>query len=174
MMHKFQLRLISCLPMGITVFLALLYVVPKHVGGLSAVMPLVHLVPVFIWSVMHPRDMRLVFVVAIGLLVDVATSQPLGVSGLVYAMFLFLARSQRKYIHREGFAGMWGYFALLLLVLQVMLWALSSFFHMRGMPLGAALWQWAFSVFLYPLLHALCYPWVERLARMRYRLMHRS
>lgn len=158
--------------MGVTLLLALVFVVPKHVEGISGVMPLVHLVPVFIWTVLHPRDMRLVFVALVGLLVDVATALPLGLSALSYALFVMMVRSQRKYIYREGFIAMWGYFSMLLLALQLVSWGFASSYYAIRLPMGSALWQWVLTVALYPLLHVLCIPLVESMARIHYRLQH--
>lgn len=172
MTKKILLRLLSGLPMVAMFLLAIFYLVPKHVAGLSGVMPMLHLAPVFIWGVMHPRDMSLLFLVLLGLVIDVATALPLGFSALGLCFFFLLVRSQRKYIYREGFAVMWGYFALLFMVLQLVCWAAYSYYYGQRAPLGSAMIQWVFTVLLYPLLHYMLYPWVERIAHARYRLLH--
>jgi rod shape-determining protein MreD len=169
---KLKLRLISAFPMAMAFGLLLLYVIPKHIGELSGVMPLLHMVPVFIWGVMHPRDISLPVLALFGLMVDVATSLPLGVSALGYCLFFLLVRSQRKYIYREGFAPMWGYFSLLLLAMQLACWAMVSFVQATLMPLGDALLQWLFTLLFYPLLHFMLYRWVEKMSHARYRLLH--
>lgn len=172
MTKKIMLWLLSCLPMLVVAALTLLYMIPKHIAGLSGVMPLLHLVPVFIWGVMHPRDISFLFLAALGLLIDVTTSLPLGFSALSMCIFFLLVRSQRKYIYREGFAAMWGYFTLLLLALQVVSWAGIALFYGELPSFGSAFMQWVFTVLLYPLLHTILIPWVERIARARYRLTH--
>lgn len=170
-MKKLKLWLLSILPMLAVSLLVLLYIVPKHIAGLSGVMPLVQLVPVFIWGVMHPRDISFLGLVVLGLVVDVATALPLGFSALATIAFFLLVRTQRKYIYREGFVAMWGYFALLLMLFQLACWAGYGYFYGVA-PLGSALLQWVFTVLLYPLLHYILYPWVEKIGHARYRLLH--
>lgn len=172
MSKKIKLWLIGCLPMCGVFLLALFYMVPKHVGNLSSVMPVLQLIPVFIWGVMHPRDISFLFLALVGILVDVATSLPLGVTPLSYLVFFILVRTQRKYIYREGFATMWGYFALMLLIMQAASWGMVSFYHGHSAPLMNALLQWLFTVLAYPPLHWLFYPWVDRIGHARYRLLH--
>ena len=121
---------------------------------------------------MHPRDISLWALAGIGLLIDVATGLPLAISALSYCLFFLLTRSQRKYIYKEGFAAMWGYFALLLLAMQCISWGLYSFYLSAFAPIGSALLQWFFTVMLYPLLHRIFYPWIEKIGNARYQLLH--
>ena len=172
MTKKLKLRFLGSLPTLAVLVLVLLFVAPKHVYLLSAVMPLLQLVPVFIWAVMHPRDMSLWALAAIGLFVDVATGLPLALSALCYCLFFLLVRSQRKYIYKEGFAAMWGYFALLLLVMQCAGWGMVAFYQQAFPPIGSAVLQWFLTVMLYPPLHRFFYPWVEKIAHARYQLLH--
>lgn len=172
-MHKkIRLWLLCSVPVAAMFFLALLYAAPKHVGGLSGVMPLIHLVPVFIWSVMHPRDMPFSGVALAGLFIDAATSLPLGLSALCYLLFAVMVRTQRKYIYREGFIAMWGYFAVFLLVMQAAAWAIYSYYYGMPAPVGNAVLQWMFSFLAYPILHFLLFPLVDKLGNARYRLLH--
>lgn len=172
MIRKIQLRLIASVPMLITLVLAVFVVAPKHIGNLSAVMPLLQLVPVFIWGVMHARDVSFVALALIGLFVDVATGMPLGISALSYCLFFLLVLGQRKYIYREGFAAMWGYFALLLFIMQAISFALYSYSTTTMALMGNALLQWLFTLLFYPPLHFILYPLVEKLGQARYRLLH--
>jgi len=172
MNKKIKLWLIASIPMLVVLALSLVYMAPKHVSGLSAVMPLVQLIPVFIWGVMHPRDIPLYLLALVGLVVDVATGLPLGASALGYCLFYILIITQRKYIYREGFTSMWVYFALLLFEMQAMVWAVVSFVQKEQAPVSGALMQWVFTVLCYPLFHFILYPWVEKLINARYRLIH--
>lgn len=172
MSKTFLLRLFFCIPMGISTLLAVTYVVPKHVGGLSGVMPLVHLIPIFMWGVMSSRDISMIFLVALGLIVDVVTSLPLGLSSLCYGGFFLLTRSQNKYIYKEGFAAMWGYFSLFTLAMQLLGWALYSLYYQLLAPMENAIFQWFFTILIYPFFHALLLPVIEKMSQARYRLSH--
>lgn len=170
--RRIKLLLLACVPMAVVAVLALAYAVPKHVGGLSGVMPLLYLVPVFIWGVMHPRDISFLALALIGLILDTAGGLPLGFSALLSLVFFVMVRSQRKYIYREGFAAMWGYFALMLMIMQAAGWAGYSYYYEQAAPVGNAFLQWLLSVLCYPPLHVVLYPWVERIGQARYRLLH--
>jgi rod shape-determining protein MreD len=172
MSHKIKLRLLGCLPMLATFFLVLLTVAPKHIANLSNIMPMLYLAPIFIWAVMHPRDMNWWFLAAIGLFIDIATGLPLSLSALCILFFFLLARSQRKYIYKEGFVAMWGYFSLILLAMQIVGWGLYSYHQHMWAAAGGAFLQWLFTVMLYPPLHRFFYPFVEKMAHARYQLLH--
>lgn len=172
MNKKIKLMALGSVPMCVVAGLLLFYITPKHISGLSGVMPMLQLVPVFIWGVMHPRDISLFLLAMLGLVVDVATGLPLGVSALSYFLFFILIVTQRKYIYREGFASMWAYFALLLFEMQLASWGMVSFVHGAAAPMGNPFLQWAFTVLCYPILHFIFYPWVEKLINARYRLLH--
>ncbi len=172
LLRNIKIAFSSSLPMLVIYLLALFYLVPKHIGGLSAIMPPVHLAAVFIWAVLRPDDLSFILLALLGMIIDVATALPFGLSALTYTLFLLLIISQRRYIQNEGFATMWGYFALTLLLLQIMLWTICSLFYNQLLPISACLWQWLITALLYPLLHGLLYPLVEKLTRFRYRLLH--
>lgn len=158
--------------MLLVTLLTLLYLIPKHIQGWSAVMPLLPLAPLFIWGVMHPRAIALWLLAIIGLISDVASALPLGFSALSLCLFFLLVRSQRKYIYREGFSAMWGYFSLFCAALQLADWLVYSWWVRQAAPSESLVIQWMLTVLLYPLLHALFVPLVEKIAQKRYRIAH--
>lgn len=172
MASKLQLFFLAASPALFTVLLAVLYITPKPISGFSAVMPLLHLTPIYLWSVLHARHMPLWFVVLLGIVIDTASGQLMGSSSFTYCLFIILVRSQRKYILKEGFFGLWGYFGLSMLLLQLANWQLIWLNDGSAPPMDHAAWQWAFSVMVYPLLHGALYPLVDKIADKRYRLLH--
>jgi rod shape-determining protein MreD len=172
MSSKFKLFFLASAPTLITVLLAIIFIAPKQISGLSAIMPLIHLVPIYIWSVLHARHMPVWSTAMIGLVVDSAVGLPFGLSALIYCSLIILIRSQRKYILKEGFMGMWGYFSLMILLTQLSFWIILSFMYGQTAPIANALLQATFSILAYPLLHGLLYPLVDKIADSRYRLLH--
>ena len=172
MVKSLKLWAFGLIPLSITLLLLLLYAVPKHVSGLGNVMPLLQLLPIYIWGLLHARDMPYMGVALIGLLTDAATGLPLGLSGVLYCLFVSLLTAQRKYIYKEGFVAAWGYFALLLLLLQAL--TLLALFMMHGVfySVTHALVQWALTVALYPLAHRIFYRIAEAMSHQRYRWLH--
>lgn len=172
MPKQWRLWFLAALPSILAGLLFLLYAAPKQVSGLSAVMPLLHFAPIYLWSVLHARHMPLLWVAMLGLLADMATSLPLGLSALLYCTTVIFIRTQRKYILKEGFSGLWGYFALATLMLQFQYWLSYSFMIGQYAPPGDVIMQWLLTCLLYPPIHYLFYPLVEKIAQIRYRLLH--
>jgi rod shape-determining protein MreD len=168
---RLELLLWNALPAIITLLLLMLVLAPKHVGVLGSVMPLLPLIPVYYWGLLHAREMPYWLVFTIGLVMDASTGLPLGLSSLLYMMFLALLRAQRKYIHKEGFVIKWAYFAMLLLTVCVLNWICVSLLDtMRDiMP---ALIQWFLTVCCYPLFHALFDAIYRGVNDRRWRLLH--
>jgi len=154
--RRLELFLLAILPALITFLLAIFSLSSSHVvAGLNRFMPLLALIPVFYWGMTRAREMPYWFVFLLGLLVDAVTGQPLGLSSLLYLFFLILLRTQRKYIHKEGFVLQWGYFAGLLGVICLLNWIVLSLFYTQFAALVPAIIQWLLTIGCYPLLHSL-------------------
>ena len=151
--RRLELYAWNATPALLAVLLAFLCILPKHVSGLSNFMPLLPLVPIFFWGSHELREMPYWVVFLIGISIDAATGQVLGLSALLNLCFLQVVHMQRKYIHKEGFVIKWGYFAVLVGAYQLGAWAIVSFIAGHWMPLGTAFFQWVLTVCLYPFMH---------------------
>ncbi len=169
---RLELMFWALLPALLTIALIVLSLVPKHLGGLGSVMPLLPLMPIFYWGMSHAREMPYWFAFAAGVLMDAATGLPLGLSSLLLIIFLALLHAQRKYIHKEGFLIKWGYFSVLLLVYAAMSWLCLSLLYARMLAVVPALVQWLLSVGMYPFLHV-CFERIDRhIHERRWRVLH--
>lgn len=153
--NRLELYVLAALPSFVTLILAVFCLAPKHVEGLGSVMPLLPLMPVFYWGMQHARAIPYWFLFAVGLMMDAASGLPLGMSSLLYVLFLVCVHIRRKYIHREGFLVLWGFFALLLAATLGAHWLLLSWYHARALPAASAFVQYALTVACYPFVHAL-------------------
>jgi rod shape-determining protein MreD len=170
--RRFELVFWTSVPAMITLFLIIICLAPKHITGLEKVMPILPLMPVFYWGMLHAREMPYWFVFLAGLLVDSATGQPLGLSSLLYIIFMTMLHAQRKYFHKEGFVIKWGYFAGLLLVMTVLNWVCLSLYYMTMLPSVPALVQWLMTVGFYPLMHAGFEIVDKRIHERRWQILH--
>lgn len=170
--RRFELFACMATPALTCVLLALIMLVPKHASGLDNFMPILTLAPVFFWGLRTGPEMPFWFVFLLGLLLDAGTGQPLGLSSLLYMIFLGIVYAQSKYITKEGFLIKWGYFAGLVFVNQLLSWAALSLFAGSMLAIGAALMQWLFTICLFPLLYKL-FELVDALVyRRRWQIMH--
>lgn len=147
---RLELTFWSILPSVITLLLILVYIMPKHIGGLSSVMPILHMIPIFYWGMASPREMPYWFVFIAGILMDVAMGLPLGITALLYIMFLVLMRVQLRFVHKEGFVVKWLYFGALLLVMLGLQWLLAVSQAFTAHELLPLFMQWLLTVCCYP------------------------
>lgn len=156
--RKLELFFLSALPTFITLCLVLFSLSSGYKPHfLSYFSPLLYLMPIFYWGMARAREMPYWFVFCIGLINDSVSGQPLGLSSLLYLLFLLALRRQRKYFHKDGFLVQWGYFAFFLggvCLLNSLVLALF-FGHAKGWE--AVSMQWVITVCCYPLLHAFFY-----------------
>jgi len=170
--RKVELLCWSVLPGLITTLLAIFFLASRHVGGLNHFMPLLPLIPIFYWGMNHARDMPYWFAFMLGLVMDAVTGMPMGLSSVLYVVFLLLIHSQRKYIHKEGFVIKWAYFTLLLGAICALNWIALSLFYSRVETMVPALLQWFLTVCCYPLLHKGFDALYEHISNRRWQILH--
>jgi rod shape-determining protein MreD len=154
-LKRLELILWAIVPAGITSLMFILCVIPKHIWGISYIMPLLPLIPIFYWGIMQATEMPYWFVFLIGLLMDVVSGIPLGLSALLYVLFLITIHTQSKYIHKEGFVIIWGYFMMLLAIIFILEWLIISFSGNQMQAIPAAIIQWLLTISFYPIFHRL-------------------
>lgn len=169
---RLELLFLGSLPALVTVLLTVVYLSTKHITGLNVFMPLLPIIPMFYWSMMQARDMPYWFVFCIGLVIDAVTGLPMGLSSLLFILFLLMVHAQRKYFHKEAFVIKWGYFALLLAVCNLAGWMLLTFFMPQSRPVLAVFLQWVFTLCIYPLLHKAFDSIYEYIHARRWQILH--
>lgn len=170
--RRLELAFWAVLPALLALLLLAVYAAPKYLPGLSSIMPLLHLMPVFYWGLIHAREMPYWFVFLLGLLADAAGGLPLGFSALLYLVFLALLHVQRKYIAKEGFLAKWSYFAVLLAACEAGGWILMAILTGEPRGLAAVLARWALALCCYPMLHRAFDLLAECASERRWRILH--
>jgi rod shape-determining protein MreD len=171
---RFELIFLASLPSLITLGLAIFFLSSKHLSGLGQFMPALPLMPVFYWGLTYSRDMPYWFLFVLGLAMDAVMGAPLGLSSLLYMAFLKLTRMQRRFIHKEGFVIKWGYFAILLAVIDLLDATGLVFFNASIIRIEAALLQWLLTVCCYPILHKIFDGLAEHISSRRWQILHGS
>lgn len=154
--HKrIELLILMFVPVSITFFMFILYVIPKHIWGLNHVMPLLPLIPIFYWGRSPAATMPFWFVFLTGLIMDVVGGTPLGLSALLYILLLAAWRGNSHHISNEGFIIIWVYFALSLAVYFVIELMMMSFTTNFWYIVPYSFMQWLLTISVYPLFHNL-------------------
>ncbi len=116
--------------------------------------PIFPLVIVFFWSVYGPDYLPPLSVFAIGLLEDLLTGRPLGLSPAVYLITQFIVMSQRAYFLGREQKVVWIGFGFASLGAGLILWLVMSLMSGVLLPVGYLLLQLAATVAIYPLFGA--------------------
>jgi rod shape-determining protein MreD len=169
---RLELLLWLATPIAITCVLFILCIIPKHIWGMNYVMPLLPLLSIFYWGTIHAPEMPYWFACLIGLLMDVITGVPLGLSALLYLLFLVITHTQSKYIHKEVFMIIWGYFMMLVAVICISQWLIISLSGKQLQPIPAVFIQWLLTIGLYPMFHKLFDNIAEHIKQRRWILSH--
>ena len=150
---RFESVLWKTVPMIITLILFVFCIIPKHLWGMGYVMPALPLIPIFYWGRFGGAEISYWFVFIIGILTDAITGTPLGLSAILYLLFLAVLHAQSKYIHKEGFVIIWGYFMILLAGISFLQWLIISSLNGQFYATIPALIQLLVSISIYPLFH---------------------
>ena len=145
----------AAFPAAFTVLLLLLLAAPLRLPGQAQLQPAAALACVFFWSLFRPASMPPPLVFALGLFCDLLGLEPLGVSVLVLLIAHGLAVRWRRVLTQQGFLLVWLAFVAVAAGAAALEWVLTSLLMLRLMPAGAALFQFALTAGLYPILATL-------------------
>ncbi|WP_142847273.1 rod shape-determining protein MreD [Telmatospirillum sp. J64-1] len=149
LLHRMDLWARHLLPVGLTLFLLLMTLVPSRVPGMSGLMPALVLMAVFYWAIYRPDLLPAHGAFLIGLLQDVVDGTPIGVTALVLLLVHGVAASQRRFFLGNTFIVAWWGFALVAAVASLLTWGLVGVLHGWGQP-RAVLFQYLMTLATYP------------------------
>lgn len=130
--------------------LLLLSAFPFSIAHLDEIRPAFLLMAVYYWAILRPPMPLAVF--ALGLILDLLSSYPTGMSALVLVTVQWLTSSQRKFFLGQSFLVIWAGFALVVVAAGVVQWAVISLFNMALPPAKSMLISALLSTFLFPLM----------------------
>ena len=107
---------------------------------------------VFFWSVFRPDSMPPAAAFGLGLLTDLLSQAPLGISVLVLLIVHGVALRFRRFLSAQGFVVVWLAFLAVAAGAATASWALTSVLVFRLLPVGPALLEFGVSAGFYPML----------------------
>jgi len=138
-------------PAGLTVAVLLVLAAPFGFPGQPEVQRASALCAVFFWSLFRPTSMPPAAVFLLGLLADLLSYAPPGVTVLVWLLAHGLALRWRRSLVRLGFVLVWFAMVSVACGAAALEWALTSLLTFRLLPPGAAFFEAALGVGLYPI-----------------------
>jgi rod shape-determining protein MreD len=123
------------------------------VGGYW-VMPSLPLIATYLWTMHRPDLLSPLAVLVTGLLYDLLTNAPLGISGLAFVTAYSVVVSQRLYWLTLSGPGAIAGFVIVMLIAEIVTWAGISFAYGRFVSPVPGLIELAISALVFPLARA--------------------
>ncbi len=142
----------AAFPASITALLLLGSSAPFGLPGQAQWQPSLALACVFFWSLYRPASMPPAAVFLLGLLADLLGLSPVGASVLVLLIVHGCAVTWRRGLVRQGFLVVWLAFVAVAAAAAALQWALVCALTFRLFAPAPALFQFALSAGLYPVL----------------------
>jgi len=137
------------LVLGVLLAILLLSAVPLRLGGFGELRPAFALMAVYYWAILRPAPPLVIFV--FGIVLDVISNYPLGMTPLALLGAQVLTKGQRKFLHGQPFPVIWAGFAVVALGATLAQWGLFSLMARGFVPLRAPMAGAALSALLFPL-----------------------
>lgn len=137
-------------PAALTMLLMLPSVLPIEAPRIGEITPMLTLMAVFYWSVYRPELLPPWVAFVIGLLQDLISGGPVGMTALVLVLVATYVATQRRVFLSRSFMVGWGGFALIALAVAAGSWAVASVYFGAVMRPAPLLLQAFATVLLYP------------------------
>jgi rod shape-determining protein MreD len=139
-------------PAACTLALILVLEAPLGLGIAPQLQLALTLASVFFWSVYRPASMPAFVGFALGLLIDLLQSQPIGLSSLVLLIVTGVARHWRHDLRRQGFMLGWLGFGLVAIGAVAVIYIGTSVLRWMLLPIMPSLAELVLALAFYPLL----------------------
>ncbi len=153
--RRLKRRIGRYVPAFCACLLLLLAVAPFRWGALNDVFAGALIASIYYWGLFRPAQMPYWLVFALGLLFDVLTGLPPGLSSFMWLCLRGMVNVYGRMFATAAFPGVWVGFAVIFALCTLAGWVLLSWYYSRWLPaLGPARF-WLTASFAYPLPHLL-------------------
>lgn len=138
-------------------FLFVLSLTSLSLPILSSVQIGFFLMALYYWSVFRPSLLPLYVVFFLGLGLDFASGEVIGINALLLIIIQKIIVDQRRFLMGQSFSAIWLGFAALVLVFSVLKFLMFSLVSF-SLVYSQAIWiNSALTIFLFPMIHAVLY-----------------
>lgn len=142
-------------PLLITVLLVVASALPWRLPAFAEVTPAFVVMAVFYWTIYRPDRLPYAATFSVGLLQDLLTGTPLGMTALILLMVQGVVASQRTFFLGKPFLVVWWGFSLLMPAVGLVSWIIGSAYFDAIVPPLPILVQVVLTVILFPVFAAL-------------------
>jgi rod shape-determining protein MreD len=139
-------------PAAFTLVLAILSVIPLGIPGYAQVTPNFVLMSIYYWTIYRPDHLPYLVVFLVGLLVDLLTFGPLGLTPFALLIVRATVLRQRRFFVGKSFPILWWGFTLTALAVTVVFWGAGGLLSGRVLDPRSFAFQAVLSVACYPVL----------------------
>ena len=148
--RKLGRDLLSLAPPLTGALLVLATATPLYMGHVGEIAPQLGVAAVFFWTVHRPDLMTFGAAFGIGLVADLATGAPLGMSALILIVLRRVVLAWRRFFVGKPFHVLWLGFALAAFPAALAGWSIASVYLFEALDIVRALTQAVFTVVLFP------------------------
>ncbi|HVJ44510.1 MAG TPA: rod shape-determining protein MreD [Dongiaceae bacterium] len=140
----------SSVPVGFTLFLLLLGLLPWHLPELGTIGISLVVISVFYWGLKKPQLMTPWSVLVIGLIGDLLGVTPMGVGTVSLLLLYAIVRSQARALRNMPFLVIWGAFILMAFITILVSWLLTAATDVHFPDIKPAIFLYLFDIVCYP------------------------
>lgn len=140
---------VGLMPLGVTLFLAILMLLPIGSGVANVTMPHLVLISVFYWLSSRPLLMPYGACAVVGFMLDLWLDVPMGLNMVMLLLARLFVLSQLKHYKGRQRLIHWLVFAVMALALYALSWAIMSAVNGTLWPVKALALQWLVTAFSY-------------------------
>jgi len=140
---------VGLLPLGVTLFLAILMLLPIGSGVANITMPHLVLIAIFYWLSNRPLLMPYGACMAVGFFLDLWLDVPLGLNMVLLLLARVFVLSQLKHYRGRNRLVHWSVFSVMALGLYAISWVIMSAVNMTLWPIKPLVLQWLVTAFSY-------------------------
>lgn len=152
-------------PVGLTITLILISVIPTHIPGYASIVPQLALMGVFHWTVFRPDLLPVLAIFGIGILQDSLSGAPMGLNTIVFLTVYGVVLGQRRFFLGKSFLVEWLGFCIIAAGAAAQSWLLLSAYHVHPVAPLPVLFQYLMSASFYPLLAWMMGRWQRSILR---------
>lgn len=139
------------LAQGVIILFMLLNIVSFSLPHAGDFKPFFLLMAVYYWSIYRPTLMPVAYTFLLAIVMDLEGGLPVGLSALVLIGLQMIVQRQRLFLMGQPYITVWLGFGVVTLANMFALWAVTSLFYFKIMPIEPTLIAAAFSVILFPI-----------------------
>ena len=142
----------NSIPVATILLLVFIMIVPWRLPGFGPITPAFTLMAVFYWSIYRPDRLPYVATFCLGIVQDLLSGMPLGMTPLVLLIVQGILISQRRFLLGKSFLVVWWGFMIVAPTAAILSWTVGTMFFGALLAPVPIVVQVVMTVLLYPAL----------------------